>query len=79
MKIIVDLPDNICCVRSNGEVFADVHDLICGVPLSTYLNSSIDNMVSEIQKIPKKWPMTVDYEAGLNEACAVIETHRRID
>lgn len=35
--------------------------------------TTLDEVKAEISEIPKKYPMTVDYENGLNEALDIID------
>lgn len=38
--------------------------------------SVIDKIRAEIAEIPKKYPMTMDYENGLKEALAIIDKYK---
>lgn len=36
----------------------------------------LDKIREEIEEIPKKYPMTMDYESGLKEALAIIDKYK---
>jgi hypothetical protein len=38
-------------------------------------SSNIEKIRAEIAEIPKKYPMTADYESGIREALSIIDKH----
>ena len=70
VKLIVELPKDYyeiikCEVEQNLTDYYPFIVIGNGIPL--------DDIKSKISEISKKYPMTVDYESGLNEALDIID------
>ena len=57
---------------SMGQVVKGIHAL----PSVTPQEPILDKIRAEIAKIPKKYPMTMDYENGLKEAIGIIDKYK---
>lgn len=76
VKIVVEIPKEVFEARKVGEISPWVTTpILDSVRNGTPLSEELAEIKGEIAEIPKKYPMTKEYEYGLNEAMAIIDKH----
>ena len=77
MKLVIDLPDEVV-KWFKGKGFIPIGQYLTvdeAVKKAEPLSEVLAEIKGEISEIPKKYPMTKEYEYGLNEAMAIIDKH----
>ena len=79
VKLIVEIPKATYEDLKQGKIYSSLCEapqgLIDGIQNGKPLSEELGEIKGEIAEIPKKYPMTKEYEYGLNEAMAIIDNH----
>jgi len=74
MKLIIDLDEEVYQHMMGNDLLQSVHGHICYKAVQN--GTPLDKIRAEISELPKKYPMTMDYENGLKEALAIIDKYK---
>lgn len=75
VKLIIEIPQTIYEDLKAGKIYSSLCEAPQGLLEGIQNGIPLDDVKAEISEIPKKYPMTVDYESGLNEALNIIDKH----